>query len=140
MIREEIKNIKSEKSDVRKFGISVGIVIGILGGLFLWRDKGFYNVFFIIAVALIFFGLFFPSILKPVQRVWMIFAVVMGWFMTRLILGVLFYLVFTLVRAIAALSGKKFLDLKFNMSNNENSYWILRETRNFLKSDYENQF
>ena len=33
---EEIKNIKSEKSDLRKYGITIGIILAIIAGFLFW--------------------------------------------------------------------------------------------------------
>lgn len=138
MIAEEIRNIKSGKSDLRKFGISVGIVLSLLGGLFLWREKSYYFYFFILSATLIFPGLAAPTILKPIHKAWMTLAVLLGWLMTRLILIVLFYLIVTPISCLAKLFGEQFLDLKFN--KDANSYWIPRKTEKFQRSDYERQF
>ena len=48
MIIDEIRHIKSGKKDLWKFGITMGIVLGVLGVLFLWRGRGFYFLFFIL--------------------------------------------------------------------------------------------
>jgi len=138
MLIEEIKNIKSERSDLRKFGITVGLVVGIIGGLLLWRGRDFYLYFFIVSLILIISGLLFPKLLLPLQKTWMTIAVVIGWFMTRLILSILFFLVFTPIGLIARLLGKEFLEL--NIDKSRDSYWIYREERPFDKKDYERQF
>jgi hypothetical protein len=67
MLREEIKNIKSDTGDLRKFGITVGIVLALLGGLLLWREKDYSIYFLIISFVLISLGIISPIILKPVQ-------------------------------------------------------------------------
>ncbi|GBE16308.1 hypothetical protein BMS3Abin15_00121 [bacterium BMS3Abin15] len=138
MLLEEIRNIKSEKKDLRNFGITIGIVLGILGGALWWKGKDTYNIFIILSLAFIFFGLVLPAALKPLQKAWMTFAVILGWFMTRLILSVLFYLVFTFIGWGARLFGKQFLDLK--MDNSQKSYWISRKNKTLNRSDYERQF
>lgn len=138
MLIEEIKNIKSGKSDLRKFGITVGIVVGLIGGLLLWKDRGSYPYFLTISVFLIVSGILFPKVLLPLQRVWMTIAVIMGWFMTRVILSILFYLVFTPIGLIARLMGKEFLELKID--KRRDSYWIYRKEKPYDRRDYERQF
>ena len=86
----------------------------------------------------LFLGLVTPSLLKPIQKVWMSLAIVIGWFVTRVILTVLFYLVVTPIGLVAKLSGKRFLDINFDRG--VDSYWIPRETTKFNKRSYENQF
>lgn len=138
MIVEEIKNIKSGKSDLRKFGITMGIVLILFGGLFLWRDKGYYIYLFIIAAAFIIPGLAVPIVLKPVHKTWMTISIILGWIMTRVILSVLFYLVVTPTGWLARLFGKQFLDLKID--KNARSYWIPKKELKLNKADYEKQF
>jgi len=138
MLLEEIKNIKSGKKELRNFGITFGLILGLLGVVFLWRGKDYYNYFIILSLVFFLSGLVLPFLLKPVQKAWMTFAVILGWFMTRFILSILFYVVFTSTRLIAGLFGRQFLDLK--MDNSKKSYWNYRKTREFKKSDYERQF
>ncbi len=82
MIIEPIKNIKSGRSDLRKFGITVGIVLGLLGGLLFWRGKDSYLYFLMLSATFLLLGLVVPILLKPIHKVWMTLAVLMGWFMT----------------------------------------------------------
>lgn len=138
MLIEEIKNIKSGKKDLRNFGITIGIAFGVLAGLLWWKGKDTYTVFIILSLVFVFFGLALPSLLKPLQKVWMTLAVILGWFMTRLILSILFYFVFTGIGLGSRLFGKQFLDLK--MDHSKKSYWSYRELKPFNKNDYEKQF
>ena len=138
MIAEEIKNIKSGKSDLRKFGITMGIVLTLLGGLLFWREKDYYFYFFILAAAFIIPGLAVPAVLKPIHKVWMTISIILGWIMTRVILSVLFYFVVTPTGWLARLFGKQFLDLKIDKG--VSSYWISKEEQKLNKADYERQF
>ena len=54
MLLEEIKAIKSEKKDLRNFGITFGVVLGLLGGLLWWKGKDTYTIFVILS--LVFFS------------------------------------------------------------------------------------
>ena len=138
MIIEEIKNIKSGKTDLRKFGLTVGIALALLGLLVLWRGKGYYLYLFIPSAALLLFGLIAPGVLKPVQKAWMTLAVLLGWCMTRVILGILFYLVVTPIGILTRLLGKDFLHLKADAD--AGSYWTPKINKPSEKSDYEKQF
>ena len=128
----------SERTELRKFGLTVGIVLILWGVLLLWRDKNGYVYLFIISLVFLFFGLVLPALLKPIHKTWMAFSTFLGWFMTRVILSVLFFLVVTPIGFLARLCGKEFLDKKFK--NNVNSYWIPRKTIKFDKQNYEHQF
>ena len=133
---EEIENIKSGKSDLRKFGIIVGTVLLIIAGLLFWKEKESFQLFLAIGIVLFVAGIAIPFTLKPIYWVWMVFATVLGWFMTRVILSLLFYVILTPIGLIARLFGKQFLDLKQNYS--KQSYWNMRKVE--ASKNYEKQF
>lgn len=138
MIIEEIKNIKGDKSDWKKFGITMGIILTIIGFLLLWKKNNYFEYSFFLAAAFFILGLVLPSVLKYVYKAWMSLAVVMGFIMTRVIMVIIFYLIVTPIGLIASITGKKFLDMKIDQS--AKSYWIARESAQKVKSDYERQF
>ena len=133
---EEIKNIKSEKSDLRKFGIIVGTVLLIIAGFFFWKEKESFQLFLIIGTVLFLAGIAIPFTLKPIYWVWMTFATILGWFMTRVILCLLFYAVITPIGLIARSIGKQFLNLK--MDHSKQSYWNMKTVE--TSKNYEKQF
>lgn len=133
---EELKKIKSGKKDLRAFGYSVGTFLIFLGAFLLWRHSPSYTYFMAAGLLLTALGLVAPRLLKLPHRAWMSLAVLMGWFMTRLILIVLFFIVLTPIALILRLSGKRFLDLK---SDCRASCWEHRAER-AGGADYEKQF
>lgn len=137
-IIEEIKNIKSTKKDLRKFGITIGTALIVLTVVLYFLDKSYYLYFGAAGLLLIIAGFLFPVILKPLNIIWMGFAIILGWFSSRIILTIVFYFVLTPISFIAKISGKKFLDLKYK--TNENSYWIKREIIKPDRSSYEKQY
>ena len=87
--------------------------------------------------ALIILGGIAPVTLKPIYKIWMVFAVIIGWIMTRVILSVLFFSIITIIGIFTRLIGKDFLNLK---SNNNESYWNIRNKEYELNQDYEKQY
>ena len=138
MIIEEIKNIKSGEKELRQFGVTLGIILALLGGLFFLRQKDCYFYFLGLSVIFLFLGLVAPLLLKPIQKIWMSLAILIGWFVTRIILIVLFYLLVTPIGILAKILGKNFLDTKFN--RNVDSYWIARKSAAVERKSCENQF
>ena len=135
---EEIKNIKSEKSDLRKFGITIGIILLIIAGFLFWKEKESFQILLTFGVTLCILGIAIPFILKPIYWVWMIFATILGWIMTRVILSLLFYIIFTPIGLIPRFFGKQFLELKWDKS--KESYWNYRTIKHLKMEDYEKQF
>ncbi len=137
-IWSEILEIKSDKKQLREFGIVMGVFFGIIAGLLLWKGRPAFPLWAGISVFFFVMGLTFPMHLKPLQKIWMALAVFIGWFMSRIILSVLFFLILTPISLIARATGKKFLDTQFR--KNESSYWIDRSMENHPKERYEKQF
>lgn len=138
VIAEELSAVRSRPRDLRKFGMTMCVAIAVLGAFFLWRGKGEPVWFFGIAAAFLVLGLVVPVALRPVQKVWMAFAIALGWVMTRVILVLLFYVGITPIAFIARVVGKKFLDLGFEPDRD--SYWIERPKPTAGKERYQRQF
>ena len=135
---DEIKNIKTEVIDLRKFGILVGTVLLIIAGLLFWKEKESFQLFLTIGIVLSVAGIAIPFILKPIYWVWMVLATILGWFMTHVILSLLFYAVLPPIGLIGRLFGKQFLDLK--MDGSKQSYWNVRKVEAFDTQNHEKQF
>ena len=135
---EEIKNIKSEKSDLRKFGITIGVILLIIAGFLFWKEKESSQILLTFGVTLCILGIVIPFILKPIYWVWMIFATILGWIMTRVILSLLFYIIFTPIGLIPRFFGKQFLELRWDKS--KESYWNFRTNEHLQNENYEKQF
>ena len=135
---EEIRNIKSGKKELRNFGSTIGIVLLLIAGVLFYKNNNLFISFACIAGVFIVLGFLFPQLLKPIYFIWMIFAVVIGWIMTRLILFILFFVIISIIRLIAGIFGKSFLEL--NISKDSKSYWNHRFSDVEMSQDYEKQF
>lgn len=65
------------------------------------------------------------------------FAHALGWVNTRIILTVVYLLIFTPVALIFKVIGKDPMERKFEEVN---SYWVKREQKAFRQEDYRRQF
>ena len=138
MLKEEFKHIKETKKELRKFGLTVGSVLAAIAILLLYFEKPSAIYFAVIGGLLILFGALFPQLLKPLNRIWMSLAIVLGFIMSRVILTVLFYLVLTPIAILAKIVGKKFMVLKYDKS--AETYWEKRTNIHKKQIDYERQF
>ena len=134
---EELNSIKSSRKDLKNFGFAIGFILLIIGLFLFVRGKDLFVYFFSIGSILIILGGITPFILKPIYKIWMIFAVIIGWIMTRIILSVLFFSIITIIGLFTRLIGKDFLNLK---SKSNESYWNIRNKERDLNQDYEKQF
>ena len=138
MLWNEIKNIKSDKKELKKFAFSVGGVLLLIAAALFFFGKNSWMIFGSIGGLLIALGLAVPELLKPLQKIWMALVLVLGFFMSRVILSLIFYLVLTPIGLIAKLTGKKFLELE--ISKDRKSYWNYRERKKYNPKNTERQF
>ena len=137
-ILDEILSIKSSKKDLRSFGWVIGIACLIISGIMLFKGNANYIAYAIAGVVVILEGVILPILLIPFQKIWMVFAVIMGFIMTRVILAILFFFILSLISLISGIAGKRFLDMKIDKS--KKSYWNKREVKEFTKEQYDRQF
>ena len=138
MIAEEIKQIKSTPAELRKFGLTIGGLLTIIGIIMIILHAKHKLIFSALGFLFIFLGLTFPKMLKWIYKLWMGLSVVLGFFSTRVILSLLFYFVLTPINFLHKFTGKNFLDLKIEKS--AASYWRKRPQVTFDKSRFEKQF
>ena len=134
---EEIKNINTSKKDIRSFGITMGVILFIISSLLFYYDKPSYQITTYVGIGFIVLGVIIPIVLKPIYILWMTFAVILGWVMTRVILGIVFYLIITPIGLITRIIGEDFLALK---KKKLDSYWSYRDSSVELNQDYRKQF
>lgn len=143
-ILHEIKAIRSTPRDLRNFGIVFAVAGAVIGGWLMWKhrhDASYTLHYYFLGGGAVFLllGLAVPKVLQPLQKVWMTLAVLMGWVMTHLILSLLFFIGFAGMRALGALFGKRFLELKPDPA--ATTYWLPRTTRPpRTVENYERQF
>ena len=135
---EEIKNIKTGKKDLRSFGVTIGIILIAISGFLFFKGHHLHRNFLYTGSSFIGLGLIVPIILKPLYLIWMVFAVLLGWVMTRVILSLLFYLIITPIGLLGRLFGKDFLDVRDK--SHQNSYWNKRDSQTENNQDYTKQF
>jgi len=135
---DDLKNIRTDSKAIRDFGMLIGFILLIIAGILFYKEREFYLLIITFGIAFIGLGLGMPIIVKPFYLVWMNFAVLLGWFMTRLILGLLFYIVVSPISLILRLFGKEFLDLKTSSLNR--SYWNYKDNDSISHQNYEKQF
>ena len=138
MIIEEIRKIKSGTKELRQFGITMAVVLSLIGCWAWWKESQWYGYLFIAAAALLAPAVFVPGLLKPLHRFWMTLGLCMGWVVTGLLMIVLFYLVVTPVGLLMRLCGRD--PLKRSFDGEAESYWIPRDAGPADKKNYERQF
>ena len=94
--------------DLRKFGLVTGFIFAALFGLlFPWLfDHTIPYWPWILGSTLSFWAIVHPRSLNPVYTLWMKIGHVLGWINTRIILAIMFYLLFFPIAIIMKIFGK----------------------------------
>ena len=88
----------------------------------------------IISIIFLILGILNSKILTPLNQVWFKFGVLLGRFVSPVVMGVVFFMVVTPTSLIMKVLQKNLLNLK---KGNKKTYWIERSK---IKSKMNNQF
>ena len=120
-------NTNPDKQELRKFGlIFAGMFILIFALLLPWIwDKSSPMWAWIVAAVFAGTGLLLPMALTPVYHLWMKIGHVLGWINTRIILGLVFFVIFAPVALVFKILRKD--TLKQRLDASASSYRIASE-------------
>jgi len=131
------KTSKTSFRDEREFGLTVGIMLILLGGWWLYagRWKLVATGFLALGPALVILGSLFPRALVLANRAWMALAKLLSLFTTPIILAIIFFGVLMPIGAVKRLFG---WDPLRRRASPGASYWISynarqRDPRHFEK-------
>jgi len=116
-----MNSTKIKISSNRSFGIVFGILFLLISLYPLLKDEDLRTWSIIVSVIFLLLGLFNSSILSPLNKVWFKFGILLGSFVSPIVMGIVFFLVVTPISLLMRLFGKDVLKLK---KNNSKSYWI----------------
>ena len=124
--------------ELRRFGLMVGAIFAIIAIVpLLLRGDGPRGWALLIAGGLMTLGLVFPRALGPVYRVWMWVGHILGQFNTRLLLGLVYFLMMTPMGVVMRLMGRDPLDRQLK---DRPSYWVARKRQPDPKGAMERRF
>ncbi len=132
-----MSRLDSSKKMIRKFAWIIGSVFVLLSGwMYFIRQIYFLPVLFcIIGGIVVFLSLVSPYKLKRVYKTWMGIAFVLGWFVSRMILMIVFFFLIIPIGSGMRLLNKPLLDLK--LDKKKKTYWTKRTDKTI---HYEKMF
>ncbi|MCX5679777.1 MAG: SxtJ family membrane protein [Candidatus Omnitrophica bacterium] len=132
-----MEKLNSDKRTLRKFGMTMGVAFLVISCLFFFRHK-YAGAMYSLIISCIFFmmRMALPTFLKPVYMIWMRFAFILGWINTRIVLVIIFYLIFTPVGLFMRLLRIDLLERK----KKEGTCWKKKDTPKFSPLNYERRF
>ncbi len=133
------KQKRSEAQEAKRFGVILAILLAALGGwmFFKQRPTGSLIAWSGGGLALV-LSLLLGALWIRLFRLWMKFAEVLSWVMTRVILSTFFYIVLTPLALVMRLFGKRPLDLNFK--DGKPTYWVDKPEGEYTLERYRKVF
>ena len=128
-----------QRVDLRKFGLVMAAVLALVSG-YLWYKDAMdpAQVVFSVAAGFLIVGLVLPVVLTPIYFPWMWLARILAFVNTHLLLGFVFYTLFTFIGLGMRLLGRDPLDRK--ILPDSDSYWQRHESPLLSREHYLRQF
>lgn len=102
------------EKELRVFGLLVGGVFAIIALWPIFWQLSPRTWAAGLAIALLFPAIFSPTVLRLPQRIWTIIGKALGWFNTRLILTLLYFVAILPIALLLRLAGRTPLKLNFD--------------------------
>jgi len=108
----------------RKFGFFFTFVFTLAAAYFLYTaNLTWAYVFLIVALIFLLITLIKSDALRPLNKLWMRFGLLLGMIVSPIVLGIIFFGMFTPIAILMRLTGRDELRLKFSQKV---SHWITR--------------
>ena len=118
----------------RSFGIVFSIAFLLISLYPLINGENLRLWSLIISIVFFVLGIINSNLLKPLNKLWFKFGLLLGEIISPFIMGMIFFVVVTPIAILMRLLRKDLLNLKFNRNN---TYWIQKSGP---KSKMKNQF
>ena len=134
-----MNSIDPTEKQLRQYGLMMAGVLSFFVAVFFY--KAWHTAGMALGIWVLFFltlGLMAPARLAPVYRAWMKFGKVVGNFNFKLILGLMYFIVFTPMRVFALFFRPDPLTRKIEPE--KETYWHDCEPRSSDRKRFEQQF
>jgi hypothetical protein len=130
------QDIKSSSN--RSFGFVFGGAFALLGCLSWYKGGAWWPVFLPISALCTLLAALFPDVLAPANRIWTKLGFLLAKIVNPIVMGIVFFALFTPVAIFLRARGKDLLNLKFD--RNASSYWIERDPPGPAPESMKEQF
>ena len=122
----------------RKFGFFFSVVFAVIGTYFI-NNHSIPFAYFFLALAVVFFmvTLVKAKMLYPINKLWMRLGFLLGMIVSPIMLGIIFFGLFTPIGLLMKLFGRDELRLKLY---DRKSQWKERHVDNMQTASFKNQF
>jgi len=122
----------------RNFGLTIGAVCGAIGAIRLLLGREHWIWWFVAALALVGFAAVWPAALRPLNRAWLWFGLILHKIVNPIVMALLYYSTIVPIGFLMQLCGKD--PLRRRREPEARSYWIAREPPGPPPDTMQNQF
>ena len=123
-MEKKLKLSEIELPSNRKFGFFFAFVFAVAAVYFYYSaNESWAYVFIVTALMFLLITLIKSDALLPLNKLWMRFGLLLGMIVSPIVLGIIFFGLFTPIAILMRLSGRDELRLKFTQKA---SHWISR--------------
>jgi len=134
----EIKLSEVELPSNRKFGLFFTAVFAVVFAYFYWSGQVEIGAAFaLLAVVFAVVSVVRAELLLPLNKLWMRFGLLLGMIVSPIVLGAMFFLIFTPVAIGMRLFGRDELRLKMR---NSQTHWKVRDPSGPSSESFKQQF
>ena len=138
-LHEDLKREDGVKAGSdRSFGMVFTVFCALVAAVHWWLGKGTFWGWLGAAAVFGGFTLFYSRALHPLNVLWFRFGMLLDHVVSPVILGIMFFAVFTPIGWIMRLAGKRPLNLQYDPS--AASYWIERKPPAPAPGSFDRQF
>jgi len=129
---------KLDNKGLRNFGLTTGAILAVLFGLLIPLLVGYAlplwpwilaGIFWVLALSI-------PISLNPIYRGWMVFGQVAGWINNRIVLCLLFFVIFFPVGAVMRIFGRDPMTRLFNKDQQSYRVKSLQQKKEHFERPY----
>lgn len=122
----------------RSFGITFTVVFALVAAWLWWKDISGAAIFASFSMLFLLAAMVRPGMLRPLNRAWMAFGAVLHRIVSPVILGVIYFGMFTPIAFVFRLRGRDAMHRRTNPQ--AASYWIRRDPPGPKPDSLNNQF
>ena len=132
-------NIFEQKLPSNKsFGFLFGSIFLIIAIYFIFQKNNYFSLIsLLLSFSFLILSIFKPTLLLPLNRLWMRFGFLLSLIVNPIVLGLIFFVLITPIGIISRLFGRDELKLKLKENN---SYWVVTNSNNNIKKSFKQQF
>ena len=129
-----MKNSNIKIGTNKSFGIVFFLFFLIVSLFPLFKNENIRVWSLIIAIIFLILGLLNSKFLTPLNKIWFKFGILLGNFVSPIVMSIVFFVIVTPTSIIMRVLGKNLLNLK---KGNKKTYWVERSK---IQSKMKNQF